>query len=121
MFEATGCDGVMVARGALGNPWIYREIETYLATGEVPPPPTIREKASVLRRHFGILRELSGEPWACRGIRRVFHWFIKGASGSASLRDRGNKIETPEQFEELVAEFEGAHLEPSAKDAKLGA
>jgi tRNA-dihydrouridine synthase B len=121
MFEATGCDGVMLARGALGNPWIYREVEGYLATGEVPAPPTIAEKAAVLRRHFAVLRELTGDLWACRGVRRVFHWFIKGASGSASLRDRGNRIETPEQFEALVAEFEGARLEPSAKDAKLGA
>ncbi len=121
MFEATGCDGVMVARGALGNPWIYREIEGYLATGEIPPPPTLVEKAAVLRRHFDWQRKLNGDFHACRGIRRVFHWFIKGAAGSASLRDRGNRIETPEHFESLVQEFERSYLEVSARDTKLWA
>jgi nifR3 family TIM-barrel protein len=121
MFEATGCDGVMVARGALGNPWIYREIEQYLATGTLPPPPTMAERAAVLRDHFAYQRELYGDAMACRVIRRVIHWFVKGASGSAALREKGNRIESPEQFEALVAEFEGAHLEESARDARLWA
>jgi nifR3 family TIM-barrel protein len=121
MFEDTGCDGVMVARGALGNPWIYREIEAYLATGTVPPPPSPSEKARVLREHFAIQRGIYGDAIAVRTIRRVVHWFVKGASGSAALRDRSNRIEDPAQFEALVGEFERAHLEPSAKDAKLWA
>jgi len=51
----------------------------------------------------------------------VIHWFVKGASGSAALRDKGSHIETAEQFEELVREFEGSYYEASAKDAKLRA
>jgi tRNA-dihydrouridine synthase B len=111
MFEATGCDGVMVARGALGNPWIYREIEQYLATGTLPPPPTRVERAAVLREHFAYQRELYGDALACRLIRRVIHWFVKGASGSAALREKGNRIESPEEFEALAAEFERSELE----------
>jgi tRNA-dihydrouridine synthase B len=121
MFEATGCDGVMVARGALGNPWIYREIERYLAAGEVPPPPSCAERAAVLREHFACQRELYGDSLACRVIRRVIHWFVKGASGSAALREQGNRIETPDAFEELVREFERSRLEESARDARLWA
>ncbi len=121
MFEDTGCDGVMVARGALGNPWIYREIERYLATGEVPPPPACAERAAVLREHFACQRELYGDFTACRVVRRVVHWFVKGASGSAALRERGNRVESPEQFEELVREFEQSRLEDSARDARLRA
>lgn len=121
MIEETGCDGVMLARGALGNPWIYREVEQYLETGTVPPPPTVAERAAVLREHFQVQREIDGDPHACRAIRRVIHWFVKGSAGSASLRERGSRIETPEQFEALVAEFAGSHLEESARDCKLRA
>jgi nifR3 family TIM-barrel protein len=106
MIEDTGCDGVMLARGALGNPWIYREVEQYLANGTIPPPPTIAERAGVLRDHFQYQRELYGDFAACRVIRRVIHWFVKGAAGAAAAREKGNRVETPEQFEALVAEFE---------------
>lgn len=121
MIEDTGCDGVMLARGALGNPWLYREVEQYLEKGTLPPPPTVAEKAAVLREHFAIQRELYGDVAACHLIRRVIHWFVKGSSGSAALRDKGSHITTPELFEALVCEFEGAHLEASARDAKLRA
>jgi tRNA-dihydrouridine synthase B len=119
MFEETGCDGVMVARGALGNPWLYREIEQYLESGTVPPPPGTRERAAVLREHFACQRELYGDYGACRVIRRVIAWFVKGASGAAALRDQGNQIESPEQFEELVAVYERSHLIMPA-DTPLG-
>ena len=121
MIEDTGCDGVMLARGALGNPWIYREVEQYLETGTLPSPPTVAEKAAVLRDHFQAVREVYGDRLAPHLIRRVIHWFVKGASGSAALRDKGSHIETAEQFEELVRQFEGSHYEASAKDAKLRA
>jgi len=121
MIEDTGCDGVMLARGALGNPWIYKEVEQYLETGMLPSPPTVAEKAAVLRDHFQAVREVYGDRLAPHLIRRVIHWFVKGASGSAALRDKGSHIETAEQFEELVREFEGSHYEASAKDAKLRA
>jgi nifR3 family TIM-barrel protein len=121
MIEDTGCDGVMLARGALGNPWIYREVEQYLETGVIPPPPTVAEKAAVLRDHFQAVREIYGDRLAPHLIRRVIHWFVKGAAGAAALRDKGSHIETPEQFEALVKEFEGSYLEESAKDATLRA
>ena len=98
-----------------------REVEQVLETGTVPPPPTVREKAAVLREHYACLREVYGDRVAGHVVRRVIHWFVKGASGSAALRAKGNTVETPEQFEALVAEFEGARLEDSAKDAALRA
>ena len=121
MIEDTGCDGVMLARGALGNPWIYREVEQYLETGTLPAPPTIPQKAAVLREHFQCLRDLYGDRDAGHLIRRVIHWFVKGASGSAALRELGSHVETPEEVEALIARFEQSHFEASAKDAKLRA
>ena len=106
MFENTGCDGVTLARGSLGNPWIYREVERYLETGEIPPPPTTAERAKVLREHFVEARKIYSDTLACRVIRRVIHWFVKGSHGAAALRNHGNQVETPEQFEELVRWFE---------------
>jgi len=73
----------------------------------------------VLREHFRCQRELYGDFVACRVIRRVVHWFVKGSSGAAQLRERGNHIETPEQFEELVAVYAHSHPVMPA-DAPLG-
>ena len=119
MIESTGCDGVMLARGALGNPWLYREVEQYLETGTVPPPPTNAERGAVLREHFKIQRELYGDHAACCLVRRVIHWFVKGSSGAAALREKGNKVESPERFEELVEIFARSHP-VLASDAPLG-
>jgi tRNA-dihydrouridine synthase B len=106
MIRETGCDGVMVARGALGNPWIYREIKKYLETGEESPRPTVAERAAVLREHFEEIREFYGEEKTYFRVRRVIHWFVKGAPHSSRLRDRGSRVNSQKEFEELVREFE---------------
>jgi tRNA-dihydrouridine synthase B len=106
MIRETGCDGVMVARGALGNPWIYREVKKYLETGEESPRPTVAERAEVLREHFEEIREFYGEDMAYFRVRRVIHWFIKGAPHSSRLRDRGSRVNSYGEFDDLIREFE---------------
>ncbi len=108
MMEATGCDGVMLARGTLGNPWIYREAERALEGGEPGAPPSVRERAAVLREHFAHLRELYGDDNACTFIRRVIHWFVRGVHGAPALRQAGSRVVSPERFEEVAARFEAA-------------
>jgi len=106
MIDETGCDGVMVARGALGNPWIYRDIKAYLESGRIPAPPTIAERAAVLRKHFRYLLDFYGNPRAFLLVRRVLHWFVKSSPGAAQLRERCNTIGTLEEFEKVVSDFE---------------
>ncbi len=76
-FETTGCDGVMIARGAIGNPWIFREVKHRLATGEPLPPPTTEERIDVTREHLETTAELRGERAAIADIRRHLGLYLK--------------------------------------------
>lgn len=103
MTAETKCDGVMLARGALGNPWIYREVAAALAGEPAPNAPTVAERRAVLREHFDLLRELHGDRTACLRIRKVAAWFIGGASGARELRNRLNAVATPDAFCALLS------------------
>lgn len=105
MVEATGCDGVMVARGALGHPWIYREVQAALAGDPEPPPPTVPERAAVLGEHFRLMCRVYGDREACLRARRVIIWFVTGVEGGAELRARGSRASTPAEVEAIAAEF----------------
>lgn len=115
MIEATGCDGVMLARGTLGNPWIYREVSHYLATGQLPPAPGASERADVLTEHFELLRGLYGDEHACRKVRPVIMWYTKGFVGAARLRERGNQVQVPEDVTRLIRDFRNAQPDPHAE------
>ena len=80
MFAVSGCDAVMVARGALGNPWVFAEIKADLA-GESYEPPTVQEKVVVLRRHIDLYLETFGEHTTCRQIRKHLLWYFRGTPG----------------------------------------
>jgi nifR3 family TIM-barrel protein len=119
MIEATGCDGVMLARGALGNPWIYREVQAALAGEPEPARPTIAERATVLADHFTHLRELYGDRHACLRVRRIVSWYIVGVTGGSDLRVRAFKVESPAEVESIVADF--AASEPADKNEREAA
>ena len=114
MFRETGCDGVMLARGSLGNPWIYREIAQYLRDGTLPPLPTPQERVAVLREHFALIREQYGDVLAFRRVRPVIHWFVKGLRGGARLRDQGSRVDSVEAFEAVLVGMTSESLEPAA-------
>ncbi|MFD1957191.1 tRNA dihydrouridine synthase DusB [Paenibacillus thailandensis] len=87
MLEHTGCDGVMIGRGALGNPWmLYRTIQ-YLTTGELLPDPTPQEKMEVAILHMDRLAKLKGEAVAVREMRKHLAWYLKGLPGAARVKD----------------------------------
>ncbi|BFH71769.1 MAG: tRNA dihydrouridine synthase DusB [Paenibacillus dendritiformis] len=88
MLDETGCDGVMIGRGALGNPWmLYRTVE-YLTTGKLLPDPAPEEKVRIAIIHMDRLIALKGEKVAVREMRKHLAWYLKGLPGAARVKDK---------------------------------
>ena len=102
MLKETGCDGIMVARGAKGNPWLLGRINHYLDTGEVLPGPSVDEIKAMILRHGRMLVRFKGEGVAMREMRGHMAWYTKGMPHSATLRNEINQVETLEGFVELL-------------------
>jgi tRNA-dihydrouridine synthase B len=106
MTEETGCDFVMIARGALGNPWIFREALALWQGKAVPPPPDLSEKVKLILKHFDLLLEEKGEYAAVREMRKHAGWYLKGIPGSAGLRRQLNSIVKAEILKETISSME---------------
>ena len=102
MLAETGCDGVMVARGAKGNPWIFKRITEYLETGRIPPKPSREEVKAMMLRHGEMMVEFKGEAAAMREMRKHVAWYTAGWPHSAALRNDINAVETMEALKELI-------------------
>lgn len=102
MYEETGCDLVMLARGSYGRPWVFREIRHYLETGEILPEPSIEEKMSVMIRHCEYLCRYKGEKQGMKEARKNVAWYVKGLKGSAKLRAECGNLDTLEQAKEMA-------------------
>ena len=102
MYDETGCDLVMVGRGAMGNPWLFRRIEHYLETGELLPEPTAEERMAVLKQHVRLLCAYKGEHIGMREARKHSSWYIKGMRGAAEFRRECGELETPDDLERLI-------------------
>ncbi len=97
MFEYTGVDGIMIGRGSFGNPWVFRDIITYLKTGESIKEPTKEEKLAVIKKHIELAVEEKGEI-AVKELRKHIAWYTKSLKNSSEFRDSINKIETKEEL-----------------------
>ena len=102
MRRETGCDGVMIGRGAQGNPWIFHELQEYERTGVVPPRPTPEQIKETMLRHARLQIEFKGDFIGIREMRKHVAWYTKGMKGSAKLRDAINQVESYEELEELL-------------------
>lgn len=102
MEAQTGCDGFMIARGAQGNPWIFRQILHYFETGEHLVKPTLEEVTQMILRHARMMLEFKGEYIGIREIRKHAAWYTAGYPNSARLRVAINNVESFEALEELL-------------------
>ena len=105
MMEQTGCDGVMIARGARGNPWIFHRIKHYLQTGELLPRPGAEELTRTVIRHGQMLSEYKGEYTAIREMRKHIAWYTFGYPGSAKFRGEVNTLNTLQEMEDCMQRF----------------
>lgn len=102
LVKQTGCDGIMIARGAQGNPWIFSEMIAYEQTGQLPDRPARREVREMMLRHARLQLQYKGEYLGIREMRKHVAWYTKGLQGSAKLREEINRVESYAELEELL-------------------
>ena len=102
LVKQTGCDGIMIARGAQGNPWIFSEMIAYEQTGQLPDRPARREVREMMLRHARLQLQYKGEYLGIREMRKHVAWYKKGLQGSAKLREEINRVESYAELEELL-------------------
>src|SRR5574343_685918 len=107
VLDYTGADGVMVGRAAQGRPWIFREIEHFLATGEQLPPPLVSEILQVCKDHLADLYAFYGEDTGVKVARKHISWYTKGLVGSAQFRRIMNTLPTVQEQIAAIDEFFG--------------
>lgn len=100
--QETGCDGIMIGRGAQGNPWIFRQILRWMETGEQLPPPSMEEVKEMILRHAVLLIEYKGTYTGIREMRKHVAWYTTGFPKSAKLRARVNEVTGFEELEDLI-------------------
>ena len=105
VLEQTGADAIMIGRAAQGRPWIFREIEHYLKTGELLPEPDVEEIRSVMKNHLSNLYEFYGEFTGVRVARKHIAWYSKGQTGGAAFRNQINQLDSSEAQLQLTDQF----------------
>lgn len=105
LLDHTGCDGVMIGRGAQGNPWIFREITTYLETGVIPERPTPEQVKETVLRHARLQLQYKGEYTGVREMRKHLAWYTVGYPNSARFRQMINSVESMEELMESVEQI----------------
>lgn len=110
MMRKTGCDGIMIARAARGNPWIFREVRCALEGKPVPPKPDFREVMEMIFRHAQLQTEQFGEHMGILQMRKQVAWYTAGYPHSSGLRREVNSVETMEQLKSLLTRYQDSDI-----------
>ena len=105
MLEQTGCDGLMIGRGADGNPWLFTALAAALRGEPLPQPPSLKERLAQAAEHLEMLIAYKNEVVAVKEMRRHISAYLKGMPHAAEFRGRFHKVDTQEQFQQLLAEY----------------
>lgn len=105
LMEVSGCDGVMIGRGGLGNPWIYKQIDAEIEHKDLPSLPTLEEKKRAALKHLELEIQTDGERTAVLKFRKIACWYLKEMPGCAELRNRVNTIETAREMRSVIENF----------------
>lgn len=116
MYEATGCDLVMIGRGALGAPWVFRQIDAWFRRGEQLPGPEPEERMQVMLRQIALACRYKGERVALREARKHAAWYLKGWRGAAALRQKAGQVTVYEDLERLAKDALDALARPAVGD-----
>ncbi|HQJ14897.1 MAG TPA: tRNA dihydrouridine synthase DusB [Candidatus Omnitrophota bacterium] len=119
MIDDTGCDAVLVARGALGNPWIFREMEEYFEHGSLPPRPAVGDISDVMHEHLRLCVGFHGERTGVVSFRKFFIWYTWGHHSVRHLRQHATSARTVEQMQKVIEEFRStARPDSKSKDGQ---
>lgn len=105
MLEYTGVDGIMIGRGALGNPWVFREVIEYLKDGIIIDKPSNEEKLQTILKHIDLATQNKPEIVAVKELRKHLSWYVKNLKDASKLRVEINKIETKKELENVLIEY----------------
>jgi tRNA-dihydrouridine synthase len=105
MFDRTGCDGVLVARGSLGNPWIFHELDEYFTNGRVPARPGVGSISDIMQEHLRLCVDFHGERLGVVTFRKFFIWYTWGHHSVRHLRQHATSAKTVAQMQAVIEEF----------------
>jgi len=108
MMHSTGCDGVVVGRGCLGRPWLFRSLDRAFAGLPDAPPPTLGEVASVMRRHAGLMVEWAGEDKGAREFRKHVSWYLKGFGAGGDVRQALGLVSTLAELDAMLGTLDAS-------------
>lgn len=100
--EKTNCDGIMIGRGARGNPWLFKKINKYFETGKIIKDPTLSQKLDVLEKQFDLMAKFKGKRTSLLQIRKHAGWYLKGIKNAAKLRNKVNHVESVKEFKKII-------------------
>lgn len=119
MFERTGVDAVMIGRGAIGNPWIFRDAKQYMASGTLPPPPNWGERLNVVAEHLTLKCEWLGERKGVLEMRRMYGGYFKGFRNASALRAQLMEGSTCAAVLDALYGFKDRELEPLSQASRV--